>query len=49
MAKKDSYYINSINPRTHPMFTYDKIGTNKYLFMRLLANDEELEFVNHVY
>lgn len=37
MAKKDFYYINSINPRTHPMFTYDKIETNMYLFMRLLA------------
>ncbi|TXI41634.1 MAG: hypothetical protein E6Q59_01880 [Nitrosomonas sp.] len=41
MAKRDFYYIDGINPRTHPMFTYDKIETNKYLFMRLLATHVE--------
>lgn len=45
MAKKDFYYINSINPRTHPMFTYDKTETNKYLFMRLLATYVEWQMM----
>jgi hypothetical protein len=37
MAKKDFYYIDSINPQTHPMFVFDEIEVNKCLFLRLLA------------
>lgn len=36
-AKRYFSYIESINPAAHPIFTYDKTETNKYLFMRLLA------------
>jgi len=37
MTKKDFSYIETINPRTHPIFTYDEKEVNKYLFIRLLA------------
>ncbi|PSJ16549.1 hypothetical protein [Nitrosomonas supralitoralis] len=37
MTKKGFYYISSINPRTHPMFVYDKTQANKYLLLRLLT------------
>jgi hypothetical protein len=37
MTKKDFSFIETINPRTHPIFTYDEKEVNKYLFIRLLA------------
>lgn len=37
MTKYDFSYIETINPRTHPIFTYDEKEVNKYLFIRLLA------------
>lgn len=37
MTKKDFSYIETINPRTHPIFTYDEKEVNKYLLIRLLA------------
>lgn len=37
IAKMYFGYIESINSAAHPIFTYDKTETNKYLFKRLLA------------